>query len=493
VQQLLTEGLVLAVVGGAFGLVLSYWAVTALVSSLTAILPLTLEFDARPDPRVVTATWAFAVVSTLVFALGPALKFSASDLVADLKDATQGTAGRRFGARNLLVMGQVALSLALLVAGGLFARASLAASAATPGFSYDRIVVATIDPSLASYDDTRSRAAHHAALDRLRRLPQVEAVSMASRIPFGNFRESERFERVGARAANPPDATYRIIGTDYFRSLGLHVIRGRDFTPAEETSPDAPRVAIVDALLATHLFGDGDPLGQSIAVVRRTGDARPAEPLLIVGIAPPMSDEVNDPGPVPHVYVAAGPNHRSEMHLHVRAAAAGRDEDLLRDVRRELRAADPQLPVLELKTMRGLQETSIGLWILRAGGYMFTALGAVALLLAVVGVYGLRSYAVARRTREFGIRMALGADASRVRALVLREGLVVCGAGLMVGLPLAIGVARLIATVLNGIGGIDPVVFAAAPSLLAAAAVVASYIPARRATAMRPMDALRLE
>jgi predicted permease len=493
VRQLLTEGFLLALVGSACGLVVSYWSTTALVSSLTAIFPLNVAFDARPDARVIAATLAFAAISTLLFALGPALKFSAGDLVADLKDATQGTAGRRFGARNLLVIGQVALSLALLVAGGLFARASVIASNTTPGFSYDRIVVASIDPSLASYDETRVNATHRHVIDRVRRLPEVEAASLASQIPFGNFHEGERIERVGVRTNDPPDATYRIIGADYFRSLGLRLVRGRDFTSEEEFSADAPSVAIVDMTLAKQLFGNDDPIGQVIRIVRRPGDSRDATPMQIVGIAPPMTQDLTDPGPVPHLYVPFGRNHRAEMHVHIRAARAGMDEQLLQDVRRELRAADPRLPILELKTMRGMQETGIGLWLVRAGGYMFTLLGVLALLLAVVGIYGLRSYVVAQRTREFGIRMALGADASRVQRLVLREGLVICGAGLLIGLPLAMGVAQGIASVLHRIGGLDPLVFAAAPTVLAAAALVASYIPARRATLLRPIDALRSE
>lgn len=488
---LLTEGALLSLVGAACGLLLSYLAARALGLSLMAALPLTLEFDPRPDGRVLAATITFAALSTLIFALGPALKLSRRDLMADLRETTSAARGRRFGARDLLVVVQVALSLALLTAGGLFARAAVAATAATPGFSYDGLVVASIDPSLAAYDDVRAWSAHRTVLERVRGLASVEAASVASRIPFGNFQESERVERLGTSRANAPDATYRIIGADYFRTLGLKVLRGRDFTPAEEASGDAPRTAIVDALLARNLFGEEEPLGQSIRIARRAGDARAADPMVVVGIAPPLRDEINDPGPVPHLYVPSGRDHRAEMHLHVRSRQRAGAVPLVQAVRRELRAVDAQLPVLELKTMRAFHEESLGLWILRAGGYMFTVLGLLALLLAVVGVYGVRSYVVAQRTREFGIRMALGADGAQVRALVLREGIAVCAAGLLAGLPLAIGVAQGIASVLHRIGGLDPVVFAAAPLTLLVAAFVASYIPARRATAIAPLEALR--
>jgi ABC-type antimicrobial peptide transport system permease subunit len=179
------------------------------------------------------------------------------------------------------------------------------------------------------------------------------------------------------------------------------------------------------------------------------------------------------------------------MLLTVRAAQAGTETTLLQTIRRELRAVDSRLPVLDLKTMRGFHEASLGLWVLRAGGYMFTLLGALALALAVVGIYGLRAYVVAQRTREFGIRMALGANPSNVRALVLREGLGVCLVGLLMGLPLAVLVAQAMIGLLYRIGGLDPVVFTVAPAVLALAALVASDLPARRATRIAPLAALR--
>lgn len=498
VRQMLTEGLLLACAGAGIGLLLAYAATSALATSLLAVLPLALEFDPQPDARVLAATLGFAVASTLLFGLGPALKLSRRDLVSDLKDLGQDHSGfgRRFGARNLLVAGQVALSLTLLVAGGLFARAAIVASAATPGFAYDRLLLASIDPSLAGADEQRGRMLHRESLEQVRALPSVEAVGLSSTLPFGDFHEGDRVERIGA--ANPgerPWATYRIIGADYFRSLGLRVMRGREFTEEEERSPQAPRVAIIDAVLARKLFGDDDPLGQSVRIVprQRLGGTAGSEPFVIVGIAPPIREEVVDPGPTEHLYVPMGRHYRSEMHLTIRAAQAGSETSLLQAVRRELRAADPGLPVLALKTMQAFHEASLGLWVLRAGGYMFTLLGGLALLLAVVGIYGLRSYVVAQRTREFGIRMALGADAAKVRALVLREGLLVCAAGLLLGLPLAVLVAQAMIGLLQRIGGIDPAVFTIAPLVLAAAALVASYIPARRATAITPMEALRAE
>jgi predicted permease len=496
VRQMLAEGMLLSAAGAAVGLILSYAATRALAASLVAVLPLALEFDPRPDARVLLATLGFAVASTLVFGLGPALKLSRRDLVTDLKDLGQdgGGPGRRFGARNVLVVVQVALSLTLLVAGGLFARAAITASRSTPGFEYDRLLLASIDPNLGGSGERRGREVHREALERLRALPGVEAVGAASTVPFGDFHEREGVERVGAAGGGePPEATYRIATADYFRALGLRMVRGREFTGDEERSAEAPRVAIIDAALATKVFGTEDPLGQSIRIVKRSGlgGSEASEAFQIVGIAPPVREEVIDPDPTEHLYVPAGRHYRGEMHLAIRAAQAGSEPTLLQAVRRELRAVDPKLPVLDLKTMRAFHDASLGLWLLRAGGYMFTLLGVLALLLAVVGIYGLRAYVVAQRTREFGIRMALGADASSVRALVLREGLAVCLAGLLLGLPLALLVARAMIGLLHRIGGVDPVVFTAASATLTLAALVASYIPARRATRIMPVEALR--
>ena len=497
IRQMLTEGFLLAAAGSSAGLAISYAASGALASSLLPVLPLALEFNPAPDGRVLLATVGFAFASTLVFALGPALKLSRRDLVTDLKDLGQNEGGRRrLNARNVLVAVQVALSLALLTAGGLFARASITASASNPGFSYERLSLATIDPSLAGANEARGAQVHRDVLERVRRLPGVEAAALSSTLPFGDFHEGERVRRVGAKeSGEPPWATYRIVSTGYFRSLGLQLIRGREFTEEEERSLQAPRVAIVDAALARKIFGNDDPIGQSIVIVQRErlGGQIPEEPLLVVGVAPPIQEEVIDPGPTEHLYVPSGRHYRGEMHLTARSSQPGGEAALLPAIRRELRAADPQLPVLTLKTMQAFHDESLGLWMLRAGGYMFTLLGVLALVLAVVGVYGVRAYVVAQRTREFGIRMALGADASRVRWLVLREGLMVAAAGLLLGMPLALLAAQVMVSVMSRIGGFDPLVFTVAPLVLAAAALVASYIPARRATTIAPLTALRTE
>jgi predicted permease len=499
IRQLLTESLLLAALGAAAGLVIAYWSTSFLVGSLARVLPLTLVFEAKPDLNVLLATVGFVGFATLLAGVGPALKLSRLDLVSDLK-AQAAEASARPGAlspRNLLVVAQLALSLGLLSMGGLFARAALAAASSDPGFSYERAILAAIDTSVAQIDETRTREIFRRLLQHVRALPGVEAASFASTVPFGNFHEGQLVERPGMpRDENDHGPTYRIIGADYFKALGLRMIRGREFTAAEEENAGGPRVSIIDDVLAARLFPNEDPVGQTIRFVGSPSDPNAdREPMLIVGVAPTMKEELMSKGAVPHVYVPYGRNFRSGMNLHVRTAH-GDDVSMaamLDTLRREFRAADARLPVLELTTFRRFHENSLELWALNTAGRMFMLFGLLALGLAVAGVYGVRSYLVSRRTSEFGIRMALGARPGDLTRLVMRESTGLTLAGLACGLPLAFGAGKLLAAVIYDVSPFDPFVFIVAPLTLAGAAMVASYIPARKAGRVDPLSALRTQ
>lgn len=497
VRQLLTESLMLAGAGAVFGLLIAYWATRGLSASLASVLPLQVSFSATPDVRVLAATIGFAALSTIAFGLGPALRLSRRDLVADLKDRTgsAASAGRRFSGRNVMVVAQVSLSLAMLTAGGIFARTAVDASRATPGHSYDRLVLASLDGSIGGYDEATTRASYRNILDRLRSAPGLETATFTSTVAFGDTHVGETIERVGVQG-EPADAReLRVIGADYFATLGVRMVRGREFTPVEESSPHAARVAIVDELLARQLFGDEDPIGQMVRAVRDPG--KPAssreQPMQIVGIAPPMRAELLQPGPVPHIYVPAAQDFTSAMHVMVKAAPGVTDAAAIDAVRQHVRAADVAMPMLSLTTMRGFHDRGIELWALRTGARLFTLLGSVALLLAAVGVYGVKSYVVSQRTREIGIRMALGADARDVLRLMLRDGLILTGVGLAIGVPLAVAVSRIMGSVFVDIGGFDGMVVAGATLVLAAAATVATAIPSRRAARIEPLVALRAD
>jgi hypothetical protein len=288
---------------------------------------------------------------------------------------------------------------------------------------------------------------------------------------------------------------YRVIGADYFRMLGLSMRRGREFTAIEESSADAPAVAIIDDALARDLFDSVDPIGQ---MIRLAADPRdPASvagrPLEIVGIAPPIREEMLQPAPVSHVYVPSGRDVRSSMYVQVRLAEGADERAGLDGLRAHIREVNAAVPILRLTSMQAFHDSSLELWALKAVAYAFTLLGVLAMLLAAVGVYGVRAYTVALRTREFGIRMALGASPRRVLGLVLRDGATLTTVGLALGLPLGLLVSLGLRSVFVDVGGIDAVVLAASMFVLAVAATLAGVIPARRATRIQPVKALSAE
>lgn len=489
IRQLVTESVLLAAVAAAGGLLLSYWAMRTFAASLRSALPLALSLDPLPDLPVVGATAAVALGGVLVFGLGPAWRASRTDLVSGLKGA-EGRRGRCSG-RNALVVVQLALSLALVVAGGLFARAALQAGRSDPGFPYEGALLATTDAALGGLTEARTRASHRDILERVRALPGVRAAAMASSVPFGHTSESCEVAAVGPDAPTTTYATYRIVSSGYFAALGRAVLRGREFTQTEERSAGAPAVAIVDEALARRIFGGRDALGESLRVAAGSDDEGVA-PLVfqIVGIAPPIREDVTSHEPGPHVYVPSGRDYRAAAHLHVRAAD-GQAAAVLSATRRTIRAVEPQLPVLGLTTMGAFHRGSLPLWVLQAGGTILSLLGAVALVLAIAGVYGLRSYVVSTRTRELCIRMAVGASRRDILWLVLRDAVALTLAGLSIGLPIAFASSIVLNSVMWGFTRFDPLVFTAAPALLVLAALAASYVPARRAMRMEPIAVLR--
>jgi len=488
VRQLVVEGLTLSLVGAAFGLLVGMWTTTALTAWMTSVFTLGIDVVVEPSRRVVIAAVGFAGLATILFALGPAWSASRPDVTSDLK-AEPMMARRRMRIGSLLVVGQIAVSLALVAAGGLFTRGAINASAIDAGFPMERQIVVGTDASLAGYTEPRTRAVYRAVLDRLRTMPGVERASFASTAPFGNM-------SMGAAARTSPtekaiQPLLDMIGADYFATLGVRVLRGREFTVDEERSASTVTPAIVDITLARQLFGDADPLGRTLQVRVREADA--FDTWTIVGVAPSLRHDLFDQTPTAHLYVPYGSRFNTMMTLHVRVADGASDVAMIATVRREIQQIDPQLPLLYTRTMAMQRDASVSAWSVRAAAVLFSAFGALALLLAAIGVYGLRSYDVVRRTREIGIRMALGATNGDVQRLVLGESAATTMTGLAIGLALALAVGKVASSILFKVSPFDPVVLAVAAAALALAAVAASYLPARRATRVMPLVALRTD
>ena len=506
VRQLLTEGFLLSLVGGAGGLLLASWANQLLVNSFIPKLPfMDIVFITRPDWRILAATFGACLLSVLVFGLGPAWKLSRINVTAHLKeqvgDEMQGRAGRGlFSLRSFLVVGQLALSIALLTSAGLFAKGALNAARANPGFSFDHLALVETDAALAGYDETKGQQVNLQLVERLRALPGVEAATLAYLVPFGLFSDGCTVEKIatGPEAGSTTNSTgankalnaaFNIVGTDYFKTLGLGVLRGREFDAIEVAANSSSHVAIIDEPLAQELWPGEDPLGRNIKLSGKSGTVQ------IVGVVPGIRNDLTEKAPSSHVYVPFGQDYRSSINLHLRLKplAPEGESAVLKSVRETIRATQPDLPLVSIQTMRRFHEEGLMVWFISTAARLFGAFGALALVLAVVGVYGVNAYIVARRTREIGIRFALGATARDVVSKVLKQALVLTAVGVGLGLVLALGLGFVLRSVVYGSQAIDPLAFTIGPLCLTVAALVACYIPARRAATIQPMAALRYE
>jgi putative ABC transport system permease protein len=511
IRQLLCEGLLLAVAGGTIGLLLSFWSNGLLLHSLGTLfssMNFTIVLNMKPDAAVLAVTFLFCLLATMLFSLGPALKASNADLVAGLKQqagepAHLGRFNRFFAPRHLLVMAQVSLSLVLLFSAGLFLRGALAASGVALGFEPAGGIVTEMDFTLGKTDQVQAKRLMFAAIDRVRALPGVRAVGLGTMVPYGNFTNARRVmpanEGLAAKAdPNAPDpgagGLYTAVTPGYFDSIGVHLLRGRDFTITEADSKEAPRVAIIDEKMAAKLFPNGDAIGQRIRYTQAPSDGSPGE-MEVVGIVNWHRHEVQNDGPQRRIFVPFAQGYNGAVYLHVRLFSTDRAAvaAMIPTVRQALRTVDPDLPILKMTLFSDLLEKNVGLWIVRLGAVLFGVFGGIALLLAVVGVYGVKSYAVARRTREIGIRMALGAHPRDVFSLIMKQGALQTGFALAVGSLLALAAGRLLTQILYQVSPADPAALLASSIILSAAALLACYLPARRATKVSPMTALRTE
>jgi len=494
VRQLLTEGIVLAMIGGAAGLWLSTWAANAALAALRPVLPVALTLpEMSIDWRVLAGTLAFSVIASLVFAAWPAWTMTRRAVITDLKRQSGDERHRPRGLRvgRALVVVQVALSLLLIASAGLFLMSARAATTADPGFPLERGILAEIDPQLGGYNDTRARPFYLALIERIGAIPGVTAVTISSAFPFTSFGDSRVVAQAGS-SANGVDAVFAVVGRDYARTLGLPMLGGRDFTDAELTSSAAEPVAIIDDALAQRLWPNESSIGRTIRFLDAKGPD--AEPRRIVGLVPAVKHSLGTPRLFPHVYVPLGQSNEIDpMIVQLRLAAGQNEQAMLATIARLVRDADDRVPVLTLRTWRESVDSGLDGLVYRAGARVCAVFGGVALLLAVIGVYGVKSYMVSRQTREFGIRIAVGASRRMLLWQVVREGGRITVIGIGIGLLLAIGAGQILQRILYGVSPIEPVVLVTAPLVLLAASLLASLVPALRAMRVDPTVALRAE
>jgi predicted permease len=510
VRQLLCEGLLLAICGGMVGLVGSVWFNDLLLHSLARLLGsvnFSLVVNLRPDATVLGVTFLFCVLATLLFSLGPALKTSKADLVHDLKQQVgeptrTGRFNRFFAPRHISVMAQIALSLMLLFSAGLFFRGALKASGLNPGFEPAGDLVTEFDFSLVKKDPAEARRLMFAVAQRAHELPGVQAAALGTMLPYGIFQNERRV--MSAREMMPTDSKVPEPGTNslftattpgYFDSIGVKLLRGRDFNQAEAENKNTPRVAIIDEEMAKKLFPNTDAIGQHIRYTQPPTDGSPND-MEVIGVVSSHRQKVqNDDTFNRRLFVPLAQGYTGNVFLHIRFATRDRRAltALIPTTRKMLRDVDPALPILSIAPFSDLLEKSFGLWVVRLGAALFSVFGGIALLLAVVGVYGVKAYAVACRTREIGIRMALGAHRRDVFALIMRQGALQTALAVVVGLLLSLAAGRVLAQILYEVSPRDPVALLASSVTLASAALLACFLPARRAARINPVEAMRAE
>jgi predicted permease len=484
VRQLVTESLVLAFCGAVAGIAVAA-LLLRLVDALPMPVPVPLALSLRIDERVLLFTTLVATLAGLAAGLAPALRATRLDLVSDLKGdvASAKAAGRRLTLRDGLVAAQTAVTLVLLVAAALLTRSLLEAHRVELGFRAQGLVALSAELSLIGYDETRASQLLDQAFERIRALPGVVSAARAVRQPLAiNYNRNTVFFPDRHR---PGDQGTAIAATwvdeQYFATLGVPLLRGRLFTTAD--APSAPRVAVVTDAFVRRYWPDADPLGRRFKL--RGLDGPEYE---VVGVVADYKVETIGEAPTPYIHY---PLRQRPFTGNVLLARSAQDPDaLLAAMRREVLALEPSTVFFESQTMEGQVDAS--LLPARLAAQTIGLIGLVATALAAIGLYGVIAYTVARRTREIGIRMALGATPGLVVQMVMRQGLGIMAAGLVVGSLLGWVAARAIAAGLYGVGAADPLAWAGAVSVLAAAAALANYLPARRAARVDPSVALRM-
>ena len=497
VRQLLTEALLIAFGGAVLGIVVAQWLAKALEPALGTGPEQTVL--AGVDARVLLFAAGVAATSALMFGLLPALRTTKLNITPGLQDGGRTVvAGRRHATLSgALIVAQIGLALVLVAGAGLLARSLFNLEREDLGFNPSNLLVFRLDPSLNGYDGARTATLYANVLDRLRALPGVTSASISSHLLISNSRSSSVVTRLDETP--PPGrgtAEFRqfakthagwilIVDEDFFRTMAVALVRGRTFSAADEHSGP---VAIVNEKLARQLFQTEDVLGRQFREVTRVRTNLPNTIVGVVGDAKYASIRDAKP-PTMYLYYRQRPDMKNAPTFEVRTA--GSPQLLMPTVRDAIRAIDPALPIFGVVTQQ--DQIAASLRQERLFARLAAMLGTIAVLLVAIGVYGLLAYGVARRTPEIGLRMALGAARWGVQWMILRESLVLAALGLLAGLPIALAGTKLLSALLFGLQPRDPLTLAGAAALMLALAILAGYLPARRASRVDPLIALRAE
>jgi len=484
-RQLLTEGTVLFLLGGAAGLLVAVW-MRDLLLSLMPRLPVPVVLDLPLDWRVLLFALVLSLGTGLLASLAPAWQSSETDLLAALKNEGPGAGQRKARLRGALVMGQVAASLVLLVCAGLFLRALQRASSIDPGFEVRDLRVMSLDLSLAGYKEADGLAFADSLLERLGTLPAVQGAALSWAVPLDGGGHGLGGVMVDGRTTPEGGATadWNVITPGYFATMRASLLRGREFTAQDRAG--ATDVAIVNETLAERFWPGRDAIGETIRTPQ--GRGRPDRVRTIVGVARDQKYRSLGDGPRNFVFVPLQQNYLGQLTLAIRTEPGA---PVVPEVRALLRSMNPYLPILQAQSME--EFAGFGLLPQRLAGWVASCLGLLGMLLAGTGLYGVTAFSTLQRTREIGIRMALGAEGRDVLRAVLWQGMRLAVAGMAVGLAAALTATQLLGNLLFGVSPQDPLVLGMVTAALAAVALLACYLPARRAANVDPMIALRHE
>lgn len=493
IRLLLTESLLLALIAGVLGIVLSHWA-GDLIQQLTPTNDMPVHAASPNEWASLAFTLVAALGAALITGIFPALRATRINLQSALHSgAGSAPAFERHWLRSALVIGQVACCLVVLICGGLFVQSLRQMSNLPLGFRPERLLMASIDLGMQGYTEERARQFHRDLVERAAALPGVESAALAAAVPLDVSSFMLGCE-VGAEGKIIPGletgdegyvtGNFNRIDENYARTVGLSLVRGRELTRQDDSS--APRVALINESMARMLWPNEDALGKRF---RFSGGAPYTE---VVGIVADGKYRMLNEKPQPFVYLPLAQNHGAPVTLHLRTR--GDPAAAINDLRKTIQSLDADLPIYNVRTMEEhLRTSAFALMPLRTGASLLSAQAVLGLALAIMGIYGVVAYTVSQRTREIGIRMALGADRGSVLRMVIRSGLRMTIIGMLVGLAIAFLLAHALATLLYGLNPMSVPVFGFSILLLGGLSLLASWIPARRATLVDPIDALRAD